>query len=284
MTARLPNLATSHLPGISESEASATSSPSRGKQMAAFLRQKTGGRYPLNHVWDFWHDRQDRKPKSGRSDSPPDSSDGKTDPSAAYEDRLVKLHTVSDIKQFWELFNNFDVTTLPLRDSVHLFHHSVKPVWEDPRNVRGGSWTFRVPKEKAPQFWKEICIMAIGDELQKAVESDRTSSCSSSSQQGHDDLLTCDAAFRDDICGVSLSVRFTSTLVTIWNRDGEHEQGVKNILDTVLSGLSPELVPKESAYYYKKHSEHAGFTGIISAPSIPPTTMTEKENPMELMA
>ncbi|KAF2104769.1 translation initiation factor eIF4e [Rhizodiscina lignyota] len=260
MATRLPNLLTSHLPGISESDASATSSPSRGKQMAAFIRQKTAGRYPLCHVWDFWHDRQDRKPKA-RSESPPDSdSSAATGPS--YEDRLVNLHTVSDIKQFWELFNNFDVTTLPLRDSVHLFHHGVKPVWEDPRNVRGGSWTFRVPKEKAPQFWKETCVMAIGDELQRAVETDRTT-------------------FRDDICGISLSVRFTSTLVTIWNRDGDHEDGIQNILKTVLNGLSPELIPKESAYYYKKHSEHAGFTGVVSAASGPATTTSEKENPID---
>lgn len=66
-------------------------------------------------------------------------------------------------------------------------------------------------------------------------------------------------AFKDDICGLSLSTRFTSTLIQIWNRDAEHAEGVQRILDTVLKTLPPELVPKESAYYYKKHSEHAGF-------------------------
>ncbi|KAK3064212.1 hypothetical protein LTS18_009174, partial [Coniosporium uncinatum] len=65
--------------------------------------------------------------------------------------------------------------------------------------------------------------------------------------------------FRDDICGVSLSIRFTSTLITIWNRDAEHSTGVQKILETVLGSLPAELQPKESSYYYKKHSEHAGF-------------------------
>lgn len=72
-----------------------------------------------------------------------------------------------------------------------------------------------------------------------------------------------------------MSVRFTSTLITIWNRDADHSSGVQKILEVVLNNLSPELQPKNDlAYYYKKHSEHAGFkapttevqtVGIVSA-------------------
>ena len=66
-------------------------------------------------------------------------------------------------------------------------------------------------------------------------------------------------AFLDDICGISLSIRFTSTLITIWNRDADHASGVDNILQTVLAHLPPDLVPRDTQYYYKRHSEHAGF-------------------------
>ncbi len=48
-------------------------------------------------------------------------------------------------------------------------------------------------------------------------------------------------------------------LVTIWNRDAEHTTGVDNVLQTVLARLPPDLMLKDSAYYYKRHSEHAGF-------------------------
>lgn len=90
--------------------------------------------------------------------------------------------------------------------------------------------------------------MAIGEQLQAAVESERTT-------------------FRDDICGVSLGVRFNSMLIQIWNRDGEHKEGVEGILRTVTENLSQELKPKEGSYYYKKHNEHAGFTGSPSSAS-----------------
>ncbi|KAF2453642.1 translation initiation factor eIF 4e-like domain-containing protein [Lineolata rhizophorae] len=226
-----PTLSTSSLPAVSEPEASATASPARGKEMRTNLLSKLRPP-PLVHAWDFWHDRQDRK-KDGTPTAPVESE-------TPYEDRLVHMCTITDVREFWELFNNFDIATLPLRDSVHLFHKGVKPVWEDPRNVRGGSWTFRVPKDKAKDFWKEICMMAIGEQLQEAVSSKRIK-------------------FLDDICGISLSVRFTSTLITIWNRDADHAAGIAKILEVVLHQLPQELVPKESAYYYKRHSEHSGF-------------------------
>ncbi|KAG8631754.1 hypothetical protein KVT40_000894 [Elsinoe batatas] len=232
----LPRLEVEGLPAANNDDLSATASPARGREMKQNLLSKLRAP-PLVHSWDFWHDRQDRKPTSGST--PAEGTDKGSE--AKYEDRLIHLSAISDVKAFWSTFNNFDITVLPIRDSVHLFHRGVKPVWEDPRNAKGGSWTFRVPKDKANEFWKEICMMAIGEQLQAAVESKRIT-------------------FRDDICGVSLSVRFNSFLIQIWNRDAEHKEGVDKILKTVLENLPEELRPAEERRYYKKHKEHAGFS------------------------
>jgi hypothetical protein len=227
--------------------ATPTPTPARGKEMRANLLNKLRAP-PLVHAWDFWHDRQDRNTTAPPTSTvlPPSTTSPTTSPtetpSTNYEDRLVHLASISDVRTFWNVFNNFDVSALPLRDSVHLFHRNVKPLWEDPRNTHGGCWTFRVPKERAPAFWERICLLAVGEKLQAAVESDRTQ-------------------FRDDICGVSLSVRFTSVLVQVWNRDAGHEEGVKRLLDTVFANLEPELMPRDNGYYYKPHYEHAAFTG-----------------------
>ncbi|EME47353.1 hypothetical protein DOTSEDRAFT_69325 [Dothistroma septosporum NZE10] len=231
-----PQLRVSGLPDIGAKEKAATTSPARGAEMLNFLQTRLHQKNrapPLVHTWDFWHDRQDH------STNPTDSAST----SDIYEARLEHLAQMSDVKQFWNVFNNFDIMQLKLRDSVHLFHKGVKPVWEDSRNARGGSWTFRVPKSQASAFWQEVCLMAIGEQLQSAVE-----------EPGR-------ATFRDDICGVSLGVRFNSMLVQIWNRDGDHEAGTERIAKTVLEGLSEELKPREGCYYYKKHNEHAGFGG-----------------------
>lgn len=212
--------------------------PARGSEMRKDLLSKLRAP-PLTHSWDFWHDRQGRiKTPSGQ-----DGEDVEEPASQIpnYEDRLVHLTKISNVRDFWSMFNNFSIPSLPLRDSIHLFHRGIKPIWEDPRNTRGGSWTFRVPKDKGSEFWKEICMMAIGEQLQQAVASNRMT-------------------FVDDICGVSLSVRFTSILVQIWNRDADHKDGIDKIIQTVMENLPEDLKPKENAYYYKKHSDHSNFS------------------------
>jgi hypothetical protein len=211
----------------------------------------------LVHGWDFWHDRQDRS--SGNSK---DNSTTSTTPTTvdAYEERLEHLASILDVRQFWNVLNNFDISQLKLRDSIHLFHRGVKPVWEDPRNEKGGCWTFRVPKAHAAAFWQEMCMMAIGEQLQQAVEEPTRKT------------------FRDDICGVSLGVRFNSMLIQIWNRDAAHEAGIERLKETVLWGVSPELRPKDGSYYYKKHIEHAGFGATGSSPPAGNTPMNTPMN------
>ncbi|GME44355.1 Translation Initiation factor eIF- 4e [Neofusicoccum parvum] len=243
----IPGLTTNGLPTQSDSDAAANASPARGKQMKEALLQKLRPP-PLEHTWEFWHDRQGRESKPAwaqaeeEQNTNPDSPADKLSESIDYESRLVKLHVIKDLRQFWETMNHFELGTLRLRDSVHLFHLGVKPVWEDPRNLKGGAWTFRVPKEKAAQFWKEVALMAIGGKLQSAVDN---------SAKRH--------TFIDDICGISYSVRFNSHLISIWNRDAENQEGIDRLREAVLGSISPELQLRDNQFYYKRHSEHAGF-------------------------
>ncbi|CAF9907902.1 hypothetical protein IMSHALPRED_006527 [Imshaugia aleurites] len=169
---------------------------------------------PFQYAWTFYHDKYTE--------------------SQNYEGRLTLLkEDIITAKPFWEVLNSFPFDALKLKDSVHFFKRGVKPVWEDPRNVKGGSWTFRVPKAQSGDFWKEVLMLAVGD----------------------------------DLCGLSLSVRFNSNLITIWNRDGANEKTKEGILAVVLEKVSSELQPQPRNYYYKKHSEHAGFSEVVARAS-----------------
>ncbi len=69
----------------------------------------------------------------------------------------------------------------------------------------------------------------------------------------------------DDLCGVTLSVRFNSDLISIWTRDGTNQKTIDGILSVMKAKLSPNLMPKESShYYYKKHSEHKGYDEVVA--------------------
>ncbi|KZF26626.1 translation initiation factor eIF4e [Xylona heveae TC161] len=177
--------------------------------------------FPLSYHWVMWHDRL--IPNMGKS----------TSSAPTYHDRLSNLAQISDIRKFWEVVNNLPLTNLPLRDTVHLFKLGTEPVWEDPRNARGGCWTFRIPKAHGPEFFIQILTMAIGD------------------------LFEVEPG--DDICGISMSVRFTSNLIMIWNRDSSNQKSIDGILALVLREIPEHLRPKEGGCYYKKHSEHNSF-------------------------
>lgn len=79
------------------------------------------------------------------------------------------LENIITIKTFWELMNQFPLQSLKMKDSVHLFKRGVRPVWEDPRNVEGGAWTFRVSKSISGEFWQEILLLAVGEQFSEAI-------------------------------------------------------------------------------------------------------------------
>ncbi|KAF2873581.1 translation initiation factor eIF 4e-like domain-containing protein [Massariosphaeria phaeospora] len=233
MAARLPSLSTSDLPPPSATESSATASPARGSAMRASIFKSV--RVPeFRFKWQFWAEK-------GQQSSAPSAKDKAA---ASAEDFAARPKPLGDqiisVKEFYQHFNNIPVENLKLRDSIHLFHLGVKPLWEDPRNSRGGAYYFRVTKEVAAQFWHEMCLLAVGDILQSAVETKR-------------------ASFNDDICGLSYSVRWNAVQIAIWNRDADNEVGKEKLLVTILDKLSEELAPKKESYWYKAHREHKGF-------------------------
>lgn len=63
---------------------------------------------------------------------------------------------------------------------------------------------------------------------------------------------------------MSLSVRFNSNLITIWNRDSSNQKSIDGILAVLLAQVSTELKPKDGSYHYKKHSDHIGFNEAIA--------------------
>lgn len=57
-----------------------------------------------------------------------------------------------------------------MRESLYLFKSGFQPIWEDRRNINGGSWTFRVPKSIGPDVWTRVQLLAIGEKLQSVLD------------------------------------------------------------------------------------------------------------------
>lgn len=108
---------------------------------------------PFQYHWTIWYDKF--------SESEQDN----------YDNRLFVLHEdVADIATFYRVYNNYPWDRVRLRDTVHIFRKGVKPIWEDPENMKGGCWKFRVPKSKAQAFFHEVAILLMANEFQAVIE------------------------------------------------------------------------------------------------------------------
>ncbi|KAM0345201.1 hypothetical protein ACHAPU_006838 [Fusarium lateritium] len=181
---------------------------------------KTMRPLPTQHYWDVYFDRQAKEGETGDQ----------------YHSGLEQLGTqIESVQDFWRYANNTPIGNIGVRESLYLFKSGFRPVWEDRRNVLGGSWTFRFPKSLGPDVWTRVQLLAIGERLQSVLDEE------------------------DQLCGVGLSVRFNSHLITIWHRDASKKNSIDNIVACIMEELPAEMQPKPDAYYYKRHSDHAGF-------------------------
>jgi Eukaryotic initiation factor 4E len=195
---------------------------------------------PFQYVWTVYYDKP--APPSRTSSTITTAANPST-----YTNRLTLLSSsVPTIADFYKIFNNIPWSTVPTRDSIHIFRSGVKPLWEDAENLEGGCWTLKVRKQhnndsdKAKRVWEEICLMGCGGELQAAL---------------------VEAGSRDAILGMSFAPRGLWVGVSVWLKSGD---GWKTVERTILDRLTAELRPEnERDYYWKKHSEHEGWEEAV---------------------
>ncbi|TQS33799.1 hypothetical protein Golomagni_05844 [Golovinomyces magnicellulatus] len=230
-----PQLFTRGLSGLSQS--TEVNSPAEQRDEAKLNFLKAMRTLDTQHVWNVYLDQQSTD-KTGAGNG------------QEYKVQLQKLQTeIKTIEDFWRYNNNTPVHNIKMRDSLYLFKEGYMPIWEDRRNIKGGSWTFRVPKSAGPDVWTRVQLLAVGEQLESVLD---------------EGVFT-----NDQLCGVGLSVRFNSHLITIWHRDSSKQKSIDAILACVLEGLPEELKPRQDNYYYKKHSEHAGFKAPGGIPKLP---------------
>lgn len=157
-----PSLFTRGLSGLSQSSdpnSPSVSSPAEQRDDAKRNFLKAMRPLPTQHYWNVWFDRQakDQQPKT--------NSEGE------YQAQLEQLGTqIESVQDFWRYCNNTPVDQIKMRESIYLFKAGFKPIWEDRRNILGGSWTFRVPKANGPDVWTRVQLLAIGEKLQSVLE------------------------------------------------------------------------------------------------------------------
>jgi len=150
----------------------------------------------LNSKWTLWYEQKSdkKKPKClNKSD---------------YLKELKKAGTFHNISTFWNSWKEVqDICRMTVEGGVnyHLFKDTIKPVWEDPKNIKGGKWSFILPSSTSNRDimrnWISLMIATLIGELGNDAE----------------------------INGAVLSVRSWGCMFSVWNRNANDKQLVENV-------------------------------------------------------
>lgn len=78
-----------------------------------------------------------------------------------YSERLKAVASVSDIKEFWEIFQFLKKTSEVNNCDMYLFKDGVKPEWEDVNNAGGGCFKIKIDKKKSNKLWESAIFSMI---------------------------------------------------------------------------------------------------------------------------
>jgi len=143
--------------------------------------ENTDSKHYLNTKWVLWFLKGDR--------------------TRSWEECLKRVAVLETVEDFWGLYNNIQPASgLTWGSDFYLFREGIKPMWEDPDNVKGGRWLMVVERTKRAErldvCWLELMLALLGEQF--------------------DD-------YGAEICGAAVNVRQKGDKVALWTRDSSKD-------------------------------------------------------------
>ena len=109
-----------------------------------------------------------------------------------------KIYKIETIKDFWELYKNFDRIGGINNQHFFLMREGIEPIWEDKKNQSGGCWSFKKMENESAQLWEDLSVRIVGENL---LENNM------------------------DINGLSICLkRQSNSVIKIWNNNSKNNQ------------------------------------------------------------
>jgi hypothetical protein len=129
-------------------------------------------------------------------------------------DGYKKIYTIDNGIDFWKLYNNWDNIGGILSRQYFFMKNNIKPVWEDPNNIKGGCWSYKIIDSMASELWEDLSV-----------------------------LLVCDELLQNTIAlGLSIAMKKNNTcVIKIWN-DNNNVNSIKNINKSILKKWGTDII------------------------------------------
>ena len=76
-----------------------------------------------------------------------------------------KIYNISNIKNFWELYNNWNRLGGILSKQFFVMKNNITPLWEDKMNINGGCWSLKININLADKLWEYLSILLVGEKI-----------------------------------------------------------------------------------------------------------------------
>jgi hypothetical protein len=129
-------------------------------------------------------------------------------------DGYKKIYKIDNGIDFWKLYNNWE--SLGGITSRHFFimKDNTLPVWEDPVNMKGGCWSYKILDSMASELWEDLSLLLVTNELVQGTVS----------------------------LGLSLTLKKNNTcVVKIWN-DDSNKNSIKYINKNILKKWGTDII------------------------------------------
>ena len=76
-----------------------------------------------------------------------------------------QIYQIKLIEDFWLFYNNWDKVGGVTSKHFFLMREDVTPIWEDPKNINGGCWSFKVQEESAEELWEDLSAYLVCNQV-----------------------------------------------------------------------------------------------------------------------
>lgn len=136
-----------------------------------------------------------------------------------------EISVIDSIDSFWQSYT-FIENNIVENSMFFLMRKGINPLWEDKSNVTGGCWSFKIQKGNIIEYWTELSIFLLNEDL---IINNKNKSKTNNS---------------NIINGLSISPKKTFCIIKIWNNNS-------SISNIELLNKSMKI-PFDSCIY-KKH-------------------------------
>ena len=133
--------------------------------------------------------------------------------------KICDFEYIEDIIYILNCINDNIITTVGL----FIMKKGIKPMWEDPKNAKGGAFSYRISNQYVGETFKDLAYVLMGE------------------------TISNDLSFVNDICGITVSPKKSFCVMKVWMSNYTH------INPSVITSGIKHFAPKTAIFM--KHTD-----------------------------